>query len=72
MNGGTTVYGSLAAEHSTMSFRGASHTMHTEVVRNADVIGVYCSVNGIAIAKATPSDAQLPEVVVTAQSAKLG
>ncbi|MFF4401413.1 hypothetical protein [Streptomyces sp. NPDC001480] len=83
-SGGTTTYASLTTERvtavgdeslgfkATMSFRGATHTMHTEVVRNADVIGVYFSVNGIAIANARPSDAKLPASVVAAQSSKLG
>ncbi|MEU6555650.1 hypothetical protein ABZ915_36190 [Streptomyces sp. NPDC046915] len=82
-SGGTTTYGSVTSEQvtaagdeslgfkATMSFRGATHTMHTEVVRSADVIGVYFSVNGIAIANARPSDAKLPAPVVAAQSAKL-
>lgn len=56
----------------TMTFRGAPHTMHTQVVREGEVVGVYFSVNGAAIANARPSDAKLTPAVVTAQNGKLG
>lgn len=81
--GGTSTYGSVTDEKvaaagdetlgfkATMTFRGASHTVHTQVVRQGDVLGVYFSVNGMAIAKAEPSDAKLPTAVVKAQNAKL-
>ncbi|GAA3496078.1 hypothetical protein GCM10019016_031790 [Streptomyces prasinosporus] len=83
-SGGTSAYDSVTAEEvapagdetlgftSTMTFRGASHTLHTQVVRAGDVLGVYFSVNGMAIANARPSDAKLPPAVVKAQNAKLG
>jgi hypothetical protein len=48
----------------TMTFRGASHVLHTEAVRRGDVVAVYFSVNGIAIANVTPSDAKMPTAVV--------
>lgn len=56
---------------STLSFRGATHTLHTEAVRRDDVVAVYFSVNGFAIAESKPSDAKLPAEVVRAQGAKL-
>ncbi|WP_309063868.1 hypothetical protein [Streptomyces sp.] len=83
-SGGTSAYDSVTAEEvapagdealgfeATMTFRGAPHTLHTEVVRDGDVVGVYFSVNGLAIANARPSDAELPPSVVKAQNAKLG
>ncbi|GHB56054.1 hypothetical protein GCM10010377_54000 [Streptomyces viridiviolaceus] len=82
-SGGTSTYDSVTAEKvapagdeslgfsATMTFRSASHTLHTEVVRSGDVVGVYFSVNGMAIANARPSDAELPVAVVEAQNAKL-
>ncbi|WP_371100193.1 hypothetical protein [Streptomyces sp. PU_AKi4] len=81
---GTSTYESVTAEEvepagdealgfkSTMTFQGTPHTLHTEVVRRGDVLGVYVSVNGMAIANAEPSDAKLPPTVVKAQNAKLG
>lgn len=57
---------------STMAFNGASHTLHTQAVRSADVIAVYFSVNGLAIANAQPSDGKLSTEVVRAQNRKLG
>ncbi|MFE9772274.1 hypothetical protein ACFYOV_11475 [Streptomyces sp. NPDC005931] len=83
-SGGTSAYDSVNEEKvapagdealgfkATMTFRGASHTLHTQVVRDGDVLGVYFSVNGLAIARATPSDARLPAAVVKAQNEKLG
>ncbi|KAB1144176.1 hypothetical protein F7R91_22730 [Streptomyces luteolifulvus] len=84
-NGNTSTYDSIAAEDpaaaagdetvafkSTMTFRGVTHTLHTEAVRRDDVIAVCFSVNGLAIVKSTPSDAKLPTAVVKAQNAKLG
>ncbi|MEV8594985.1 hypothetical protein [Streptomyces sp. NPDC052012] len=83
-SGGTSAYDSVTEEEvgpagdetlgfkATMTFRGASHTLHTQVVRKADVLGVYFSVNGVDIAQAKPSDAELPAAVVKAQNAKLG
>ncbi|MFJ8901764.1 hypothetical protein [Streptomyces sp. NPDC102370] len=81
---GNSVYNSVAAEDTipagdetagftaTMSYQGVSHTLHTQVVRAGDVVGVYFSANGLAIANARPSDAKLPTTVVEAQNAKLG
>ncbi|RZB17837.1 hypothetical protein StrepF001_18690 [Streptomyces sp. F001] len=60
------------AFNATMTFRGASHTLHTQAVRSADVIAVYFSVNGLAIANAQPSDAKLSTAVVKLQNGKLG
>ncbi|CAL9475276.1 hypothetical protein [Streptomyces sp. enrichment culture] len=83
-SGGTSTYDSVTTEdvapagdetlgfRSAMTFRGASHTLHTQVVRSGDVLGVYFSVNGMAIADARPSEAKLPPAVVKAQNAKLG
>lgn len=83
-SGGTSTYDSITPENvtpagdealgfkATMTFRGAPHTMHTQVVREGEVIGVYFSVNGAAIANARPSNAKLTQAVVTAQNAKLG
>jgi predicted small secreted protein len=56
----------------TMTFRGASHVLHTEAVRRGDVVAVYFSVNGIAIANVAPSDAKMPAAVVKTQNEKLG
>ncbi|MEV7785635.1 hypothetical protein AB0O72_09570 [Streptomyces sp. NPDC088106] len=83
-SGGTSTYDSITPENvtpagdealgfkATMTFRGAPHTMHTQVVREGEVIGVYFSVNGADIANARPSDAKLTPAVVEAQNAKLG
>ncbi|MCT7352091.1 hypothetical protein N4P33_07875 [Streptomyces sp. 15-116A] len=83
-SGGTNTYDSVTEEKvapagdetlgfkATMTFRGISHTLHTQVVRKADVLGVYHSVDGLAIAQARPSDAKLSAAVVKAQNAKLG
>ena len=78
----TTAYDSATAEkgtatgavafRSTMTFRGVTHTLHTEAVRDGDVLAVYFAVNGLAIADNTrPSDAKMPANVVRAQNAKL-
>ncbi|GGQ20402.1 hypothetical protein GCM10010266_49410 [Streptomyces griseomycini] len=82
---GTSAYDSVTAEEptdragdetvafaSTMTFRGAGHTLHTQATRSGDVLAVFFSVNGMAIANASPSDAELPPPVVKAQNAKLG
>lgn len=82
--GGTSTYDSVTPEDvtpagdetlgftSTLTFRGAPHTMHTQIVREGEVVGVYFSVNGAAIANARPSDAKLTPAVVKAQNGKLG
>ncbi|MGW5785451.1 hypothetical protein ACWEWK_15795 [Streptomyces sp. NPDC003757] len=57
---------------STMTFRGVRHVLHGEFVRNGDVLAVYFSVDGMAIANGRPSDAKLSPTVVKAQNAKLG
>lgn len=57
---------------STMTSLGAQHVVHTEVVRSGDVLAVYFSVDGMAIANRRPSDAKLSPTVVKAQNAKLG
>ncbi|MFE0801403.1 hypothetical protein [Streptomyces sp. NPDC058812] len=57
---------------STLTFRGVTHTVHTQAVRSGDVLAVYFSVDGSAIANARPSDAKLPAAVVEAQNGKLG
>ncbi|MGW6544711.1 hypothetical protein ACWGBH_17895 [Streptomyces massasporeus] len=78
----STAYESVTAEkgtapgavafRSTMTFRGVSHTLRTEAVRDGDVLAVYFSVNGFAIADSTrPSDAKMPANVVKAQNSKL-
>ena len=78
----STAYGSVTAEkgtatgavafRSTMTFRGVTHTLRTEAVRDGDVLAVYFSVNGFAIADSTrPSDAKMPANVVKAQNSKL-
>ena len=78
----TTAYDSATAEkgtatgavafRSTMTFRGVTHTLHTEAVRDGDVLAVYFAVNGLTIADNTrPSDAKMPANVVRAQNAKL-
>ncbi|MEU0245982.1 hypothetical protein ABZ192_16885 [Streptomyces sp. NPDC006235] len=79
----TSAYDSVTAEkgmtsgavafRSTMTFRGVTHTLHTEAVRHGDVLAVYFSANGFAIADGIrPSDAKIPTNVVEAQNAKLG
>ncbi|MFI6807662.1 hypothetical protein ACIBO6_22005 [Streptomyces luteogriseus] len=66
-----TATGSVAFR-STMTFRGVTHTLHTEAVRDGDVLAVYFSVNGFAIADSTrPSDAKMSANVVSAQNSKL-
>ncbi|MDT0614232.1 hypothetical protein [Streptomyces lancefieldiae] len=60
------------AFRATLTFRGATHTVHTQAVRGGDVVAVYFSVDGLAIANARPSDAKLSATVVKAQNAKLG
>ncbi|MCT9139383.1 hypothetical protein [Streptomyces violarus] len=78
----TSAYDSVTAEkgttsgavafRSTMTFRGVAHTLHTEAVRSGDVLAVYFSVNGFAIADSTrPSDAKMSANVVKAQNSKL-
>ncbi|MFD8224527.1 hypothetical protein ACFV16_10195 [Streptomyces massasporeus] len=78
----TTAYDSVTAEkgttsgavafRSTMTFRGVTHTLRTEAVRDGDVLAVYFAVNGFAIADSTrPSDAKMPARVVRAQNSKL-
>ncbi|MEU6681992.1 hypothetical protein [Streptomyces sp. NPDC046832] len=78
----TTAYDSVTAEkgtaagavafRSTMTFQGVTHTLHTEAVRTGDVLAVYLSVNGFAIADSTrPSDAKMSANVVRAQNSKL-
>ncbi|MFF5494641.1 hypothetical protein [Streptomyces aquilus] len=57
---------------STMTYKGVTHTMHTEAVRNGDTLAVYFAVNGIAIYQHQQSDMKLPAAVLTAQNAKLG
>ncbi|MEF9905636.1 hypothetical protein [Streptomyces sp. P9-A2] len=82
---GTSTYDSVTAEDpveetgdetlpfaSELTFRGATHTLHTQAVRNDDVLAVFFSVNGLAIANSRPSDAELEPAVVKAQNAKLG
>ncbi|GAB3172112.1 hypothetical protein [Streptomyces incanus] len=84
-NGNTSAYDSVTAEKpvaeagdeslafaSALTFRGISHTVHTQAVRSGDVLAVYFSVNGMAIANGRPSDAKLPAAAVKAQNAKLG
>ncbi|MEQ8142807.1 hypothetical protein [Streptomyces sp. OP7] len=56
----------------TMPYQGVSHTLDTQVVRAGDVMGVYSSANGLAIANARTNDVDLPSAVVKAQNAKLG
>lgn len=81
-NGNESPYESVTAEKvapagdeslgftSTMTFRGVPHVLHGEVVRSVDVLAVYFSVDGMAIAR--PSDARLSPTVVKAQNGKLG
>ncbi|WP_217140644.1 hypothetical protein [Streptomyces sp. AC627_RSS907] len=84
-NGNTSAYDSVTAEkpvaaagdeslafRSTLTFRGATHTVHTQAVRSGEVVAVYFSVDGLAIANARPSDAKLSSAVVKAQNTKLG
>ncbi len=81
-NGNESPYDSVTAEKvapagdeslgftSTMTFRGVPHVLHGEVVRSVDVLAVYFSVDGMAIAR--PSDARLSPTIVKAQNGKLG
>ncbi|MEU0384473.1 hypothetical protein [Streptomyces chartreusis] len=82
---GSTVYDSVTAEkpvarageeslafRATTTFRGITHTMHTQAVHKGDVVAVYFSVNGTAMIQDRPGDAKLPAAVVKAQNAKLG
>lgn len=81
---GTSPYDSVTAEpttkagdeslafKSTMTVLGTTHTLHSAAVRHDDVIAVYFSVDGRAIAESRPSDVKLAAVVVGAQNAKLG
>ncbi|MFD5948860.1 hypothetical protein ACFWAZ_21730 [Streptomyces collinus] len=78
----STLYDSVTAEKSTVPgavafrattpFRGLTHTVRTQVVRDGDVLAVYFAVNGFAIADSRqPSDARISAEVVKAQEAKL-
>jgi len=69
--GSASAAGSVAFA-STMTYKGITHTMHTEAVRNGDVLAVYFAVNGVAIYQHQQSDTKLPAAVLTAQNAKLG
>lgn len=81
---GTSPYDSVTAEpttkaadeslafKSTMTVLGTTHTLHSAAVRRDDVIAVYFSVDGRAIAESRPSDTKLSAAVVEAQNAKLG
>ncbi|WP_181139493.1 hypothetical protein [Streptomyces sp. Ru71] len=82
-NAGTT-YASVAAEQptapagdertafkATLTVNGVTHALHTEAVRAGDVVAVYFSVNGMAIAQNRPSDAKPMPAVVNAQNARL-
>ncbi|MFE1014082.1 hypothetical protein ACFW4M_22650 [Streptomyces sp. NPDC058794] len=84
-NGNTSAYDSVTAEQpvakagdeslafrATLTFRDATHTVHTQAVRSGDVVAVYFSVDGMAMVNARPSDAKLSAAVVKAQNAKLG
>jgi len=80
---GTSPYDSVTAEpttksgdeslafKSTMTVLGTTHTLHSAAVRRDDVIAVYFSVDGRAIAESRPSDTKLAPAVVEAQNAKL-
>ncbi|MDQ1028539.1 hypothetical protein QF035_006121 [Streptomyces umbrinus] len=80
---GTSPYDSVTAEpttkagdeslafKSTMTVLGATHTLHSAAVRRDDVIAVYFSVDGRAIAESRPSDVKLAAAVIEAQNAKL-
>ncbi|MEU6380009.1 hypothetical protein [Streptomyces sp. NPDC046909] len=78
----TSTYGSVTAEKaitngalafaSTLTYQGITHTVHTEAVRDGDVLAVYFGVNGGAIAQGRPSDAKLSAAGLKAQNAKLG
>ncbi|PPS87907.1 hypothetical protein [Streptomyces sp. MH60] len=82
-NGNESPYDSVTAEQvtptgdeslgftSTMTFRGVRHVLHGEIVRSGDVLAVYFSVDGMAIANGRPSDARLSPTVVKAQNGKL-
>lgn len=85
VNTNTSAYDSVTAEKpvaeagdeslafgSALTFRGISHTVHTQAVRSGDVLAVYFSVDGMALANSRPSDAKLSAAVVKAQNAKLG
>lgn len=81
---GTSPYDSVTAEpttkagdeslafKSTMTVLGTTHTLHSAAVRRDDVIAVYFSVDGRAIAESRPSDVKLATAVVEAQNGKLG
>ncbi|WP_217170173.1 hypothetical protein [Streptomyces sp. AC512_CC834] len=83
-NGNESPYDSVTAEKvtpagdeslgftSTMTFRDVQHVLHGEFVRSGDVLAVYFSVDGMAIANGRPSDAKLSPTVVKAQNGKLG
>ncbi|CAL9553276.1 hypothetical protein [Streptomyces sp. enrichment culture] len=82
-NGNESPYDSVTAEKvtpagdeslgftSTMTYRGVPHVLHGEVVRSGDVLAVYFSVDGMAVANGRPSDARLSPTVVKAQNGKL-
>ncbi|WP_399941763.1 hypothetical protein ACGH52_22210 [Streptomyces sp. BBFR25] len=82
-NGNESPYDSVTAEKvtpagdeslgfmSTMTVRGVQHVLHGEVVRSGDVLAVYFSVDGMAIANGRPSDVRLSPTVVKAQNGKL-
>ncbi|WP_432081102.1 hypothetical protein [Streptomyces sp. WAC 04229] len=83
-NDNTSTYDSVTAEkpvaeagdeslafRSTLTVLGATHTVHAQAVRSGDVLAVYFSVDGMAIANKRPSDAKLSPTVVKAQNAKL-
>ncbi|MFF7554970.1 hypothetical protein ACFZA9_19035 [Streptomyces olivaceus] len=57
---------------STITFRDVKHVLHGEIVRNGDVLAVYFSVDGMAMASNRPSDVKLSPTVVKAQNGKLG
>ncbi|MBU6531903.1 hypothetical protein [Streptomyces mayonensis] len=57
---------------STLTSRAVQHVVHGEIVRSGDVLAVYFSVDGMAIANGRPSDAKLSPTVVKAQNGKLG
>ncbi|WP_395575324.1 hypothetical protein [Streptomyces sp. BK79] len=84
-NGNTGAYDSVTAEkpvatagdeslafRSRLTFRGVTHTAHAQAVRSGDVLAVYYSVDGLAIANGRTSDARMNATVVKAQNAKLG
>ncbi|MFS8204869.1 hypothetical protein ACLVWQ_40125 [Streptomyces sp. CWNU-52B] len=57
---------------STLTYQGTTHTTHSAAVRHGDIVAVYYSVNGRAIAESRPSDTELAPPVVKAQNTKLG